>query len=119
LTKVDILGSPGVPPQRFRFSLPVVEENKMEAVAIVESNGLVTVTCPYCPHLHQHESTVGRLTVQVPAVCNPLLTYTVSATMKEKSLLAALKGHAYDLAKKKKSRRSAKEKAAQAHVPSV
>jgi len=100
----------GNPSSRVRVAnQKTFSNNRMEALAILESgDNIVSVLCPHCSKIHQHPASVGRLTATIPAVCDPLLLYSISATMPHKSLISALKGHQYSLVKKRKSRLLAK-----------
>jgi len=81
----------------------------MEALAILEQNAVVTVMCPYCSRLHEHPAGTGRLNIPTPSGCSPDKFYTLSATMKERSLISALKGYTYDLKKKQRARAARKQ----------
>lgn len=78
------------------------------AYAITEINDVLLIACPHCSKIHQVLATTGRL-VPIVSQCDNSLQYVITATMKEKSFVTAIKGYYYDVERKKNRKSKQKE----------
>lgn len=87
----------------------------METTALFENDGTLFVLCPHCASIHTHDSATTARLIAVPAACSTGddgRMCIIGATVKPKSLLAAIHLHQYESRRKQDQYRRRKDKTA-------